>query len=137
MYVLYASDTYKLHTDLWLAKRQGQSEKERKRERDRERETEHNRETETEKERKPGKETEKKADTAVTHIAPYTLSDLSRYNDDEGNIEILSSNHGDGEDDEDDGSPTYTVEEAVEKIGIGWFQFRLWGITGLFSVCRM
>ena len=73
----------------------------------------------------------------MTHIAHYTLSDLSRYNDDEGNIEILSSNHGDGEDDEDDGSPTYTVEEAVEKIGIGWFQFRLWGITGLFSVCRM
>ena len=63
MYVLYASVTYKLHTDLGLAKRQGQREKERKRERerDRERETEHNRETETEKEREPGKEIETKS----------------------------------------------------------------------------
>ncbi|XP_052802513.1 putative transporter SVOPL isoform X2 [Mya arenaria] len=35
---------------------------------------------------------------------------------------------------------TFTVEEAVEQLGIGWFQFQLWAITGLFSVadaCEM
>ena len=134
-YMLVLRTSYTLILDL-------QRDRDKARKRERERETEKERQNTIErlrqrKRERQGKRQKQKAVTAVTHIAPYTLSDLSRYNDDEGNIEILSSNHGDGEDDEDDGSPTYTVEEAVEKIGIGWFQFRLWGITGLFSVCRM
>lgn len=49
--------------------------------------------------------------------------------------EIHASVSDDDEATEEDVSKgTYTVEEAVEKLGIGWFQFRLWGITGLFSV---
>jgi hypothetical protein len=38
------------------------------------------------------------------------------------------------DDRDNDGEETYTVEDAVEKLGLGWFQFRLWAITGLFSV---
>ena len=29
---------------------------------------------------------------------------------------------------------TFTVEEAVEKIGFGWFQIKLFLVCGLFSV---
>ena len=29
---------------------------------------------------------------------------------------------------------TYTVEDAVESIGFGWFQVRLFFICGLFTV---
>ena len=61
---------------------------------------------------------------------------------DEDDIEIrfLNGRHHHGDDDDEDTSrdkkQTYTVEEAVEELGIGWFQVRLFVITGLFSVCR-
>ncbi|KAL4224242.1 hypothetical protein ACF0H5_017695 [Mactra antiquata] len=65
---------------------------------------------------------------------------------DEDELEIRFSNtdrnhtESDDNDGRDDSVPTYTVEEAVEKLGVGWFQFRLWAITGLFSAadaCEM
>ena len=31
-------------------------------------------------------------------------------------------------------SQTYTVEQFVEKMNLGWFQVKLWCICGLFSV---
>ncbi|XP_060563104.1 synaptic vesicle 2-related protein-like isoform X2 [Ruditapes philippinarum] len=75
-----------------------------------------------------------------------TEDDISGVNsdDDEYNVElstrqILREEEAD-EDRDNDGEETYTVEDAVEKLGLGWFQFRLWAITGLFSAadaCEM
>lgn len=45
------------------------------------------------------------------------------------------------EEQEDDGKKekakdTFTVEEAVESIGIGWFQLRLFVVCGIITVSR-
>ncbi|XP_053375836.1 putative transporter SVOPL isoform X2 [Mercenaria mercenaria] len=61
--------------------------------------------------------------------------------EDNYNVDITTlTDDADFKEEDDNDDETYTVEEAVEKLGIGWFQFRLWSITGLFSAadaCEM
>lgn len=69
---------------------------------------------------------------------------VSAHSTDEDDVELRVRSREGSDDDVNDKtkSPegTYTVEEALEKMGIGWFQFRLWAITGLFAAadaCEM
>ena len=54
--------------------------------------------------------------------------------EDESLFELSGGNVKESRGPNSDGGTLYTVEEAVESIGFGWFQLRLYFVCGVISV---
>ncbi|KAH3736462.1 hypothetical protein DPMN_043030 [Dreissena polymorpha] len=77
---------------------------------------------------------------SVKYTKLCTVEDTHERFFEDDNVDIRTRLPGERRRSSCDADRKFTVEEAVEVLGVGWFQFRLWAITGLFSMadaCEM